>query len=214
MEFNEDMFDLMLDKLPGINLAEGVVRLGGNKAKYIKILSLFLNSQTKVMASILEIETENERAILVHSCKGAGSNMGAELISQAASVLEEKYNTGIPVSEEEIRSLQKMLNEALGIFDEIAKKSTTQILKETKEETLLSDNILKEQLQYLQTSLQEFDIEVGDKFTELQKKLPQWFCEKSEFKKLEAAITQFDFIMAEEHLKTLNDQDLFLEKNK
>lgn len=204
MEFDEAMFDLMVGNIPGINLEEGAKRLGGNKGKYIKILSLFLNSQSKAMEDLICIENSSDKAILVHSCKGAGSNMSATEISHAASLIEEKYNAGEPVDEAQILSLKILINKTLVTFNQIAAAAQSEQKNTGKEDNAPSDAYLKEQIHLIQTSLQEFDIQVGDKFTALEKTLPQWFCQQTEFKRLEEAINQFDFITAEEHLKALN----------
>lgn len=204
MEFDEPMFDLMKGNIPGVNLEEGAKRLGGNKAKYIKILSLFLESQTKAMEELLKVENNADKVILAHSCKGAGSNMSADDISHAASLIEEKLNIGESVETSEILSLKALIEKTLETFNQIAKAASLSSHIEKKEETVFSDADLKEQISLLQISLQEFDIQVGDKLTKLQKNFPQWFCQQDEFKRLEEAINQFDFITAEEHLMALD----------
>ncbi len=65
------------------------------------------------------------------------------------------------------------------------------------------DAYLVEQLNVLLVSLQEFDIEVQDKVSALSKSLPQWCNQLEEFKRLQEAVNQFDFLTAEEHLKAL-----------
>ncbi|WP_428257204.1 ATP-binding protein [Enterovibrio norvegicus] len=203
MEYDDTMFDMMLDKIPGINLSEGVQRLGGNKAKYLKILSLFLTSQATAMEQLLTSEDTAEKAILAHSCKGAGSNIGATEIADYACGLEEKYNTGEEVSENDVLALKSMIVSAIDVFDEIISQTAVAETPVVEEEIKPLDGYLIEQLNSLQVSLQEFDIEVQDKIGVLSKALPQWCHQMEEFKRLQDAINQFDFITAEEHLKDL-----------
>ncbi|WP_232313491.1 response regulator [Enterovibrio coralii] len=204
MEYDETMFDLMVDNVPGINLGEGVKRLGGNKAKYLKILSLFLNSQMTAMDQLLADGENSDKAILAHSCKGAGSNIGANEISDTASVLEDKYNAGEVVSESEILALKAKITAAIEKFDEIANSVAAAPTPEIQDEEIKPlDAYLVDQINALQTSLQEFDIGVQDKVSLLSKSLPQWCNQLEEFKKLQEAISQFDFLTAEEHLKDL-----------
>ncbi|MDD1781442.1 ATP-binding protein [Enterovibrio sp. ZSDZ35] len=204
MEYDETMFDLMVDNVPGINLGEGVKRLGGNKAKYLKILSLFLNSQMTAMDQLLADGDNADKAILAHSCKGAGSNIGANDISDAACILEDKYNAGEVVSESEILALKAQITAAIEKFDEIASSAATVPEPEIQDEEIKPlDAYLVDQINALQTSLQEFDIGVQDKVSQLSKSLPQWCNQLDEFKKLQEAISQFDFLTAEEHLKDL-----------
>ncbi|WP_028024543.1 hybrid sensor histidine kinase/response regulator [Enterovibrio calviensis] len=203
MEYNETMFDLMVDNVPGINLADGVKRLGGNKAKYLKILSLFLNSQVSAIEQLLTLDDNSEKAILAHSCKGAGSNIGADEMANFASGLEDKYNAGEPVAESDVLVLKTMVTSALEKFDEIAESAVEAPAPEQTEDIKPLDAYLVEQLNALQVSLQEFDIEVQDKVTVLAKALPRWCNQLEEFQRLQDAINQFDFLTAEDHLKEL-----------
>ncbi|PMN95270.1 response regulator [Enterovibrio norvegicus] len=203
MDYDDTMFDMMVDKIPGINLREGVQRLGGNKAKYLKILSLFLTSQATAMEQLLTSEDTAEKAILAHSCKGAGSNIGATEIADYACGLEDKYNSGETVSESDVLTLKNMIVSAIDVFDDIVSQTAVVEAPVVEEEIKPLDGYLVEQLNSLQVSLQEFDIEVQDKIGVLSKALPQWCHQMEEFKRLQDAINQFDFITAEEHLKDL-----------
>ncbi|WP_407333171.1 ATP-binding protein [Enterovibrio sp. 27052020O] len=203
MEYTDTMFDLMVDNVPGINLADGVKRLGGNKAKYLKILSLFLNSQVSSVEQLLTSDDNSEKGILAHSCKGAGSNIGADDMAVIASALEDKYNAGEPVQESEVLALKAMITAAIEKFDEIAASAEQAPAPQVEEEIKPLDAYLVEQLNALQVSLQEFDIEVQDKVTVLAKALPQWCNQLEEFQRLQEAIGQFDFLTAEDHLKEL-----------
>ncbi|EOD78006.1 Signal transduction histidine kinase [Grimontia indica] len=204
MEYDDTMFDLMVDNVPGINLGEGVQRLGGNKAKYLKILSLFLTSQKAAMDQLLSDADNSEKAILAHSCKGAGSNIGADEIAKIASGLEDKYNSGEAVTEADVNELKNLITAAIDKFDEIALSSASvEAEPVVQEEIKPLDAYLIEQINALQTSLQEFDIGVQDKLSSLSKDLPQWFNQLEEFKRLQESVNQFDFLTAEEHLKAL-----------
>ncbi|PMN69155.1 response regulator [Enterovibrio norvegicus] len=203
MDYDDTMFDMMVDKIPGINLREGVQRLGGNKAKYLKILSLFLTSQATAMEQLLTSEDTAEKAILAHSCKGAGSNIGATEIADYACGLEDKYNSGETVNESDVLTLKSMIVSAIDVFDDIVSQTAVVEAPVVEEEIKPLDGYLVEQLNSLQVSLQEFDIEVQDKIGVLSKALPQWCHQMEEFKRLQDAINQFDFITAEEHLKDL-----------
>lgn len=204
MVFDENMFDLMVGNIAGINLSDGVQRLGGNKAKYLQILSLFLHSQVDAMEQLFTVDDNEQKAILVHSCKGAGSNIGANEIASCASVLEEKYLSGEVVTEDELRVLKKMITTALASFTDIAGRIPERVDAVVEEEDIqpLTANLL-EQLSLLQVCLEEFDIEVQDKLTVLTKKLPRWCSQLDEFKDLENSVIQFDFLTAQDHLKAL-----------
>ncbi len=96
-----------------------------------------------------------------------------------------------------------MIVSAIDVFDEIISQTAVVETPMVEEEIKPLDGYLIEQLNSLQVSLQEFDIEVQDKIGVLSKALPQWCHQMEEFKRLQDAINQFDFITAEEHLKDL-----------
>lgn len=203
MVFDEKMFDLMVGNIAGVNLSDGVQRLGGNKAKYLQILSLFLHSQVDAMEQLFSVDDNQQKAILVHSCKGAGSNIGANEIASSASVLEEKYLSGEAVTDDELQALKQMITTALASFTDIAGRIPEHVDVVVEEDIQpLTANLL-EQLSLLQVCLEEFDIEVQDKLTVLTKKLPRWCSQLEEFKDLENSVIQFDFLTAQDHLKAL-----------
>ncbi|PCS21419.1 Hpt domain-containing protein [Candidatus Enterovibrio escicola] len=203
MEYNDTLFDLMVDNIPGINLNEGMKRFGGNKAKYLEILSLFLTSQVSAMEQLLTLDNNGEKAILAHSCKGAGGNIGAGEISAMADVLEEKYNAGDVVSECDVLVLQTMITDAIVRFDEILSHVTVEEILVSEEKIRPLEADLMQQLDALQVNLRNFDIGAHHTLTLLSKVLPRWCNQLDEFKNLKDAVNRFDFVIAEEYLIAL-----------
>jgi len=78
-------------ELPGISIASGLARVGGNRPLYAKLLHRFRKGQEN---SLSEIETalrsgDRETARrLAHTVKGVSGNLGAEGLHHAASELE------------------------------------------------------------------------------------------------------------------------------
>ncbi|WP_150138303.1 Hpt domain-containing protein [Candidatus Enterovibrio escicola] len=203
MEYDDTLFDLMVDNIPGINLNEGMKRFGGNKAKYLEILSLFLTSQVSAMEQLLTLDNNGEKAILAHSCKGAGGNIGAGEISAMADVLEEKYNAGDVVSECDVLVLQTMITDAIVRFDEILSHVTVEEILVLEEKIRPLEADLMQQLDALQVNLRNFDIGAHHTLTLLSKILPRWCNQLDEFKNLKDAVNRFDFVIAEEYLIAL-----------
>ncbi|MBF0423361.1 MAG: response regulator [Magnetococcales bacterium] len=80
--------------LPGIDIHEAMLRLGGNQKLLKSILKEFLHHYGQTAAMIREIlHTQDDRAILIaqemlHTIKGVSGNFGAHRLSRTASDLE------------------------------------------------------------------------------------------------------------------------------
>ena len=71
-----------LPDVPGLNTAEGLMRVAGNKKLYRKLLRQFSNTEADAAHRIASALAENDRALaerLAHSVKGVAGNIGAPL---------------------------------------------------------------------------------------------------------------------------------------
>ncbi|MDH5297577.1 MAG: response regulator [Desulfobulbaceae bacterium] len=78
-------------QLPGINMARGLLRLGGNRDLYLKLLARFGESNVGVETEIVDALEQGRRAearARVHALKGVAGNLGAETLLAAAEELE------------------------------------------------------------------------------------------------------------------------------
>jgi len=91
-EQNVDTETDSLPDLPGIDVADGLARLRGNKAAYRRILIGFRDKQTdaasRLEAFIGQHEWE-EAASLAHTLKGSGGNLGAKCLYSDAAAMEQ-----------------------------------------------------------------------------------------------------------------------------
>lgn len=84
--------DFDLPETDLINISDGLMRLGGNKDAYARVLELFVNNQRKVPEEImLALDSGDlKRAhLLAHSLKGVAGNVGATRVQEAALPLEQ-----------------------------------------------------------------------------------------------------------------------------
>jgi two-component system sensor histidine kinase/response regulator len=89
--------DLLLPELPGVSVASGLERVGGNKRLYAKLLSKFRDSQQKAVAEIRAALHSGDRETagrLAHTVKGVSGNLGAETLYRAAADLEKAIKEG------------------------------------------------------------------------------------------------------------------------
>jgi len=80
---------LMDDMIPYINLAEGLGRIRGNKALYVKMLGMFLGSKEVHMLekSLLAAENPEEAADLAHTVKGLTGNLSLTALYETSNAL-------------------------------------------------------------------------------------------------------------------------------
>lgn len=92
LENNEDQDeDIGLSNISGLDLDAGLMRMGGNKGAYKKLLSKFVENQSSAVIAIrdgLKNGDREEVARTVHTLKGVAGNVGAGKLQHAAQVLE------------------------------------------------------------------------------------------------------------------------------
>ena len=101
--------------IPGIDTKAALIRIGGNKSVYKKVLEKFIHSQSSVSSEIKAALQENnfERAkLLVHSLKGVSGNIGAAQLHQQAEHLEALIKQEA-VTETELEKLDNELTQVL-----------------------------------------------------------------------------------------------------
>ena len=104
-----------LPDVPGLNTAEGLLRVAGNKKLYRKLLRQFSNTEADTAQRIASALAENDRALaerLAHSVKGVAGNIGAPAVQNAAAKLEKAIAGSAPAAEIEVwrASLEECLS--------------------------------------------------------------------------------------------------------
>ncbi|MEO8426138.1 MAG: response regulator [Verrucomicrobiota bacterium] len=80
-----------LPSVEGLNTAEGLLRVGGNRKLYLKLLRQFISQQTDAPAHIaeqLKIGDRETAERTAHTVKGVAGNLGAKTVQSAAAELE------------------------------------------------------------------------------------------------------------------------------
>ena len=86
-----------LPELRGIDVTDGLKRVGGNQALYSKLLLKFRASQSDVVGEVrraLDLEDAATAERLVHTVKGVAGNVGATKLQAAALALETAIKEG------------------------------------------------------------------------------------------------------------------------
>jgi two-component system sensor histidine kinase/response regulator len=88
-----------LPEVEGLDTADGLLRVAGNKNLYLKLLRQFVASEHDAPARIRERLASHDRAAaerMAHTVKGVAGNLGAKAVQSAAADLEHAVNKGKP----------------------------------------------------------------------------------------------------------------------
>ena len=84
--------DATLPSVEGLDTADGLMRVAGNRRLYLKLLRQFVDQQAETPLRIGEALTAGDRAVaerLAHTVKGVAGNLGAGVVQAAAAALEQ-----------------------------------------------------------------------------------------------------------------------------
>ena len=120
------------ENIEGINLKEGVMRVGGNEKLYRKLLIKLRDDYAHAdqeIANHLKSGEDGEAERLAHSIKGVAGNVGAGPLQEAAAKLEHAIKGGeADIHEAEISAFGKVLKNvvtALGVVGGEEKEAAT-----------------------------------------------------------------------------------------
>ncbi len=200
------------DELPeinGLDAADGLARVAGNRKLYQKLLRQFAEQQTRAVAEItaaLECGDAPLAERAAHTVKGVAANLGAKQVQSAASSLEEiiRHRGGPEETGAALRKLAEVLVPLLASLSEAlpapvsdAPAPAPSVPVDPAESREAADALLR--------LLADFDSSAADFIEERRDALfpllpgGAW----SEFRKL---VENYDFSTAEERLtKALND---------
>jgi len=103
-----------LPTVEGLDTADGLLRVAGNRSLYLRLLRQFVTQQAEAPASIAEALSAGDRAMaerLAHTVKGVAGNLGAGPVQAAAGALEHAIAAGVDAGDFE--ALRRRLAEDL-----------------------------------------------------------------------------------------------------
>ena len=125
-DYNEDSFSApaeagdgsaeLPESLPGINIREGLTRVGGNASLYLELLrdlcKDYADAGQRIAAMLAGEDAESARQ-LAHKLRGIANNLGVTELGLAAEAIELPIKSGEPVPAEAIPQLTSALEEAI-----------------------------------------------------------------------------------------------------
>ena len=156
-----------IPNIPGIDTKTALIRIGGNKSVYKKILEKFVSSQSSVPREIKAALQENnfeQAKLLVHSLKGVSGNIGANQLHQQTEHLE----TLIKQKAVSDTALEKLDNELMQVLMGIKQANLFNTQTQTHRTAKVIDvNAMNSMINNLHLLLQEDDPDALDIMDEM-----------------------------------------------
>ena len=192
-------------ELPGIDVAAGIMRVGGNTKLYRNLLLKFSQNQNSTPAEIIAALEQSDLELaerLSHTLKGVSGNIGAMELHVAARDLE----AGIKEDQAEVSTkllelVQKNLDKVLNSIQRLGSEKTS---SDAVVAGTIDRNVVDPLIRELMELLEEDDTDASDIVEKLQV-----FLQGSEAGKrlaeVEKSIGQYDFEEALEQLQKVNE---------
>jgi two-component system sensor histidine kinase/response regulator len=143
--------DLLPDSLPGIDMADGLRRVGGNSRLYksilLKLRTDFADASGKI-AHFLKSGQAEEATRVVHSLKGVAGNVGAAELYAAAASVESSLRQGpqkdMPLAVGQLDAAVRKVMDGLSALGDDAGSSSSHTLLTQESLRVLSPNLIAE----------------------------------------------------------------------
>jgi signal transduction histidine kinase/CheY-like chemotaxis protein/Tfp pilus assembly protein PilF len=199
--------EIILPDIAGLDIENGLKRVGGNKKLYLKILNQFSSSNRTFADKVLKaVEAKDQELALrtAHSIKGVAGNLGATELFDAAKDLEYLLHEGIEALDEINNLLGKVNNLLLPLIEAIDDFRAEQQKTEVKMETVeLNIEEVKQVIAELKDNLEQFSTAAVDNYEKLKTMLSSHGYEM-QMMVLEKNINEYDFESALEVIGKLD----------
>ncbi|MFC2085376.1 tetratricopeptide repeat protein [Bacteroidota bacterium] len=187
-----------IPKLEGININEGLRRVGGNRKLFLNLLEKFYKSNINFEEEIKKAVTGGDSELsvrLAHTLKGVSGNLGAMELFAEAKELE------ADLKDNEGKEFEHLLHNVMNKLEVVLKSINEKILVEGSEET--KQTISKEELivksQRLKAMLENYDSDAVKVINEIG--VIEGF--ENEMKELEQKVSGYEFDKALEILNRI-----------
>jgi two-component system sensor histidine kinase/response regulator len=187
------------EALPGIDIASGLKRVGGNQKLFLKLLYKFRLKHSKTVDEIRQAFGEGDSNLaerLAHTVKGVSGNIGANDLHVAAHAVEIDIKKGETDNiEGPLEQLTFTLEEVLASIASLKQGgdiSTPTGEKPQDEDAVVNITKVKPMLIELAALIKENDMEAADRLETLRKHLGDTAL-ASAVTKLEKRLGQYDF---------------------
>jgi PAS domain S-box-containing protein len=186
--------DLLLPELPGVAVASGLERVGGNKPLYAKLLRKFRESQQNAVQEIRAALHSGDRETagrLAHTVKGVSGNLGAETLYRAAADLEKAIKEGKETIDPLLTGFGSQLKIVMDGIRALEESLAAQKEPEPSTAVSVDKGAVKLLLQDMEQLLESDLTEAMNRLEALRQHLGQSSA-RGEFKRLEKQVENFD----------------------
>ncbi len=149
------------DLLPGLNVKEGIKRLGGTFYMYADLIKFFCNDKKDFPDNFRNLVKQKDfknASILAHSLKGSAATISAADLSEAAKLLEKICSEADERRiVEALQRVEDKLTQVITSSEKILALSEADKPVEDSAQTDCDPSDIPELLKELEQSLQEFD---------------------------------------------------------
>jgi HPt (histidine-containing phosphotransfer) domain-containing protein len=110
------------ERLPGLEVAEGVERVSGNWELYLKVVEMFAEDCrdfSSQRSQSLESGEQDQLKVLLHTLKGSATNVSANALAEQALILERSLKQGQVISVEQWTSFDVVMQQTLTSVDSL-----------------------------------------------------------------------------------------------
>jgi len=192
--------------LPGVDVAAGLNRVGGNRELFAKLVRDFLKHNEAVVQEVRAALHQGETSLaleMLHTLKGSSGTFGAMEVAAAAAALE----TAVRASGDwavELATLDDRVAEVLAGVDELGALVPDDDGAQPEIRTSVDDRELVALLEELSGYLDENNIKAGVTFKQIKKSLGGSQL-RDEVEGLESSLDELDFEAARRRLQVLAD---------
>jgi len=205
----KEVEDILPSELPGISIASGLGRVGGNKQLYTKLLCKFKDGQENAVEQIkaaLQSGDVDTATRLAHTVKGVSGNLGGESLYQAAADLEKAIKEGkqnLDLFMAQFKSQLKEVMDGIKVFE--ASMAAQQGPKRPAAEGHVDKEVVKTLLQEIAQLLESDLTEAMNRLEALNHHLTNSSVYE-EFKRLEKQVESFDTDSALKSVETIAEK--------
>ncbi len=189
----------LLRKADGLDVDDGLYRVGGNRSVYLKLINTFVEKNRDFGHKIREALKRKDRVDaerIAHTLKGVAGNLGAGELAKAVTRLDDelkkehctpdRYLPPLEISEEHLLTLSLSLEPFLKAWEDFRKNP------ELNDSPDLSDEELERILGDLDKALDEYAVESKDLIGQLSGEFGKRGLE-SEYEEIRNMIEEFNF---------------------
>ena len=198
---------VVIPEIAGINSADGLKRVVGNKKLFLDLLAQFAEKQDNAKAQIYEALQSNDPKLaerIAHTVKGVAGNIGITEVQLAAATLEKAIREKDPAVSASLEEFGSLLARQVNAIRE-ALHAASPAKQDDAEETPFTPESASAAVARLKSLLEANDGDAGEAFVSLQNVIGARV-DQSLMKGLAAAIGEFEFDKATAELDQIAQQ--------